>query len=95
MSGTHIGGLKAATKIKKIYGKDFFRIQGAIGGHNGTGNKGFGARPETASTAGAKGGRRGRRGYKFIEETDTHLIYRNNTTNELERVEKKDEHTQS
>lgn len=61
MSGTKAGGKKAAlTNIKK-YGKDFYRIQGAKGGHNGhTG--GFYANRELAKVAGSKGGRISRRG---------------------------------
>ena len=61
MAGTKEGGKKAAlTNIKK-YGKDFYRIQGAKGGHNGhTG--GFYARPELARLAGRKGGKISRRG---------------------------------
>lgn len=61
MSGTKAGGKKAAlTNIKK-YGKDFYRINGAKGGHNGhTG--GFAANPELAKIAGQKGGRISRRG---------------------------------
>lgn len=61
MPGTKAGGLKAGRTNIERYGKDFYRIIGAKGGHNGhTG--GFAANPELARLAGAKGGRNSRRG---------------------------------
>jgi general stress protein YciG len=60
MPGTRAGGLKAAKKNKKNYGKDFYKIIGSKGGHNGhTG--GFAADHERAREAGRKGGLRSRR----------------------------------
>ena len=60
MSGTKIGGLKAAKKNKERYGNDFYRMIGSKGGQNGhTG--GFAANPALARIAGAKGGRISRR----------------------------------
>lgn len=61
MAGTKDGGVKAAATNKAKYGNDFYKIQGAKGGHNGhTG--GFAANPELARIAGAKGGSISRRG---------------------------------
>lgn len=59
MSGTKIGGLKAAQK-NLARDPDFYKRIGARGGRNGhTG--GFAANPELARVAGAKGGRTSRR----------------------------------
>lgn len=56
MAGTLEGGRKAAATNTKLYGKDFYKKIGAIGGRNGhTG--GFAANPELAKIAGAKGGK--------------------------------------
>ena len=56
MTGTKIGGLKAAKMNKKLHGEDFYRRIGAKGGHNGhTG--GFASNRALAIVAGAKGGR--------------------------------------
>lgn len=61
MAGTLEGGKKAAATNVKLYGKDFYKKIGSIGGRNGhTG--GFAANPELARLAGAKGGRMSRRG---------------------------------
>lgn len=35
MSGTKIGGLRAAKTNRDRYGKDFYQLIGAKGGHNG------------------------------------------------------------
>lgn len=60
MSGTRIGGQKAAKKNKERYGDDFYRMIGSKGGQNGhTG--GFASNPALARVAGAKGGRISRR----------------------------------
>lgn len=56
MTGTKIGGLKAAKMNKKLHGEDFYRRIGAKGGHKGhTG--GFASNRALAIVAGAKGGR--------------------------------------
>lgn len=61
MAGTKAGGQKAAATNKKIYGSEFYREIGRIGGKRGhTG--GFFANPELAKIAGAKGGRKSKRG---------------------------------
>lgn len=61
MSGTHIGGLKAAKTNKEKRGEDFYRDIGRKGGQNGhTG--GFAANPELAKIAGSKGGKISKRG---------------------------------
>lgn len=60
MSGTKIGGQKAAYTNKLRHGLDFYAQIGAKGGRNGhTG--GFAANPELAREAGRKGGRKSRR----------------------------------
>ena len=60
MSGTKVGGKKAAQK-NKANDPDFYRKIGRKGGQNGhTG--GFASNPALARVAGAKGGRISRRG---------------------------------
>lgn len=60
MSGTKVGGKLAAKTNKKLYGKDYYRTIGAMGGKSGhTG--GFYANRELASIAGRKGGTISRR----------------------------------
>ena len=61
MSGTKVGGAKAALTNKLRHGEDYFERIGRIGGRNGhTG--GFAANPELAKIAGRKGGLISRRG---------------------------------
>ena len=61
MSGTKLGGLRAAATNKERHGEGFYAKIGAIGGRAGhTG--GFASNPELAKLAGAKGGRISRRG---------------------------------
>ena len=61
MSGTKVGGAKAAATNKAKYGEDFYRNIGRKGGANGhTG--GFASNPELARIAGRKGGSISRRG---------------------------------
>ena len=61
MSGTKIGGLKAAITNKEKHGKDFYKLIGSKGGQNGhTG--GFFADRELARRAGRIGGLKSRRG---------------------------------
>lgn len=64
MSGTKLGGQRAAASNIKKYGPDFYRRIGSIGGSKPTSvPKGFAAMsPEQRRAAGAKGGRIGRRG---------------------------------
>ena len=60
MSGTKIGGKKAAFTNRERHGLDFYARIGAKGGRNGhTG--GFAANPELARIAGRKGGLKSRR----------------------------------
>lgn len=61
MPGTRAGGLKAAAKNKKRYGKDYYKKIGKQGGLKSVGG-GFAANPELARIAGAKGGRASKRG---------------------------------
>ena len=61
MSGTKIGGVKAAITNKKKHGADFYARIGRKGGKNGhTG--GFAANVELAREAGRKGGKKSKRG---------------------------------
>lgn len=61
MSGSKIGGLRAAKTNKERYGDDFFKKIGAIGGRNSN-TGGFAANHELARIAGRLGGSRSRRG---------------------------------
>lgn len=63
MSGTKIGGVKAAATNKKKWGKDFYKRIGALGGQKSKGG-GFAANPELASEAGRKGGLKSRKNKK-------------------------------
>lgn len=56
MSGTKIGGMKAARTNLLRHGNDFYTIIGAKGGRNGR-TGGFAANPDLARMAGRKGGR--------------------------------------
>ena len=63
MSGTQIGGARAAKTNKLRHGKDFFKRIGSIGGKAVTKKpKGFAADPERAREAGRKGGAISKRG---------------------------------
>lgn len=55
MSGTLIGGAKAAKTNKKKYGKNFYKKIGALGGKVSRGG-GFAFNRELAREAGRKGG---------------------------------------
>lgn len=55
MSGTKTGGLKAARSIKQIYGEDFYKNIGSIGGKVCNPKKGFGKSHEHAVNCGRKG----------------------------------------
>lgn len=56
MPGTKIGGLRASVTNKLIYGPDFYKKIGSIGGKKSR-TGGFYANRELAKIAGAKGGR--------------------------------------
>ena len=56
MTGSKIGGVKAANTNKERYGEDYYLVIGAKGGKK-TGPKGFALNRELARLAGAKGGR--------------------------------------
>lgn len=57
MTGTKIGGLRAAQTNKKQYGVNFYEKIGRIGGKVSRGG-GFTKNPELAKIAGRKGGLR-------------------------------------
>lgn len=60
MPGTRSGGLKARQTNIKLYGDDFYKKIGSLGGR-AIGYKGFAANPELARKAGSKGGKKSRR----------------------------------
>lgn len=60
MAGTTRGGRRAAATNKQLYGQDFFKRIGRLGGLISRGG-GFAANPALAAEAGAKGGRASRR----------------------------------
>lgn len=63
MSGTKIGGIRAAETNRELHGADFYSKIGTAGGKAPyKGKKGFAANPERARTAGILGGQRSRRG---------------------------------
>lgn len=66
MSGTKIGGQRAAATNKAKYGADFYGRIGAVGGKKGT-TGGFYADRGLARMAGSKGGSISRRGPKKVE----------------------------
>lgn len=68
MSGTTLGGSKAAETNKKRYGKEFYVRIGAMGGQKSRGG-GFAKNPELARIAGARGGRASSR--RKVEDTVT------------------------
>lgn len=69
MSGTIIGGKRAAATNKAKHGEDFYKNIGRKGGRNGhTG--GFAANPELARIAGAKGGKISRRRPKKLTDEE-------------------------
>lgn len=61
MAGTRSGGLRAAATNKTLYGDDFYRRIGHIGGRISRGG-GFAMNRELAVEAGRKGGKASRRG---------------------------------
>lgn len=64
MAGTIAGGKHAAATNKRIYGEDFYKRIGAMGGSKGK-TGGFFANRELARIAGAKGGRISKRTKKL------------------------------
>lgn len=86
MSGTKLGGLKAAETNKEKHGEDFYREIGRKGGRACCA-KGFAANRELARSAGAKGGAVSRRGKPHTLKKDyingkeiTRIIVRKITT---------------
>lgn len=76
MSGTRIGGLKAAEKNKALHGEDFYSRIGRKGGQNGN-TGGFYANRALATKMGKKGGKKSRRGagvYKEILDANKRRI---------------------
>ena len=61
MSGSRLGGLKAAETNKQKYGRDWYKKIGKIGGKACV-PKGFAVNPELAKRAGSTGGKLSKRG---------------------------------
>ena len=61
MSGSKIGGLKAAETNKQRYGRDWYKKIGKLGGKACV-PKGFAVNPELAKRAGSLGGKLSKRG---------------------------------
>lgn len=68
MSGTKTGGKNAANTNKQIYGDDFYKRIGSIGGKKGR-TGGFFADRELARRAGKLGGSISKRGSKIARST--------------------------
>ena len=81
MSGTKIGGAKAAYTNRLLHGLDFYSKIGSKGGRNGhTG--GFAANRELASEAGRKGGKKSsRKGIKNGEGKSHKTLYEDERVN--------------
>ena len=62
MSGSVLGGKKAAVTNYERYGVDFYKEIGAKGGVFRSPAKGFGSNKEAAKEAGRKGGLKSKRG---------------------------------
>jgi uncharacterized protein len=60
MAGTHAGGMKALDTNQKLYGEDFYKRIGSMGGSVCCA-KGFATSHERAVEAGRKGGKISRR----------------------------------
>lgn len=75
MSGTRLGGQRTRDTNYKLYGRDYYRKLGAMGGKKGhTG--GFYANRELASRVGAVGGRISRRGENKLSERERREIHK-------------------
>jgi uncharacterized protein len=75
MAGSKIGGKAARDTNYKLYGLDFYREIGAIGGKNGR-TGGFYVNRELASIAGTIGGRMSRRGKHKLTEKERREIHK-------------------
>jgi general stress protein YciG len=62
MGGTREGGLKTEATVKKLYGQDFYKTIGRMGGQVRAA-KGFATNPELAKEAGRMGGAISKRSY--------------------------------
>lgn len=69
MSGTKIGGLRAAKTNKKKYGEDFYVKMGHLGGLAQV-PKGFSMNIKLASKVGRKGGKKSKRGPVAVKEVE-------------------------
>lgn len=73
MSGTKIGGLRAAETNKKKYGEDFYVKMGKKGGLAQV-PKGFAMNTKLASIAGTKGGIISKRGKAVVKEVEDEIL---------------------
>lgn len=75
MTGTQIGGMKAAATNKAKYGGKFYQQIGRLGGKSEhSGKRGFAANLELAKKAGTKGGQIGQRGENSLRRTTVEPI---------------------
>ena len=77
MAGTKEGGKKSYETSIRLYGEDFFRLSGKLGGrHNGP----WGFSDKEVARRAAK---RSKRGMKFIKEGNKYLYYVNQNGQEV------------
>jgi general stress protein YciG len=67
MAGTKAGGERAAATNKELYGDDWYKRIGAIGGQKGR-TGGFFANRELAAEAGRKGGAKSKRNSSLVAQ---------------------------
>lgn len=79
MSGSIVGGKRAAETNKRIHGSDFYQRIGAIGGKNGT-TGGFYQDKVKAKKAGSLGGQKSKRGHKLLSEDEKFRYYLEKST---------------
>lgn len=94
MSGTKVGGLKAAQTNKTLHGENFYKDIGRKGGLNGN-TGGFNSHPELAREMGKKMGKLTKRGKRIVsmvgigENGGYRVTYEDKKTGKLETIEVK------
>ena len=68
MSGTKVGGQRAARTNKERHGSDFYKRIGSMGGKNGHTGGFASMTPEEVKLCGAKGGHKSKRGKAKVLE---------------------------
>lgn len=67
-------GKKTAATNLLMYGRDFYRRIGAMGGRSSSGSY-LKGRPDLAREIGKRGGQRGKIGYKYLRSDDSYNYY--------------------